>query len=113
MSTRCNVLIKNQREQTHVLYCHWDGYPKCVGVQLEKFFKYCNDSVVTSVDACARFINDMNSSYEMNMCIAPDIDYLYTIDIDNRTIQCERVAVRGEKTLVYLAQFGEEVASQY
>ena len=40
MSTRCNVVIKDQHEQQIILYRYCDGYPEGVAPTLDKFCEW-------------------------------------------------------------------------
>lgn len=91
MSTRGNIIIKNKTEQV-ILYHHHDCYPEGVGLDLLrkvypklKDTKYYNDVE----DIANALIKDKeDDEYELTTCIHGDIEYLYEIDTDNKTIKC-------------------------
>lgn len=91
MSTRCNIIVKNKTEQA-ILYHHHDGYPEGVGVALLtkvtpllKDNRYYND-VEDIVNALIKDKDD--DEYEYTAALHGDIEYLYEIDTDAKTIKC-------------------------
>ena len=89
MATRSNVVITNNKGEKFYLYHHYDGYPSGVGAKLNKVFK--RSSNFRSANECANFINTIDHSYEHTANLHNDIEYLYTINIDTNTIQCQKV----------------------
>lgn len=94
MSTRCNVIIRQQGVQV-VLYHHHDGYPEGVGMDLiERFGKNFRDEkahVLSLSYAVNALIKDQNDEYEWCLRLHGDIEYLYTVDLERKTIVCEAV----------------------
>lgn len=95
MSTRCNILIKQQHLQV-CLYHHMDGYPEGVGMELAGIFK----KNFTAKEEKGRLlwfedvVNDLiknHKGYEYCAALHGDIEYLYTIDLDRKKIVCEEV----------------------
>ena len=98
MSTRCCVKVTrnfgepmtSDRIETVMLYHHHDGYPEGVGADLkkrsEKWPSYYGiwdiDSIVNSL------VKDPNDEYEVTVYDHTDIEYLYTIDCNHKTIKC-------------------------
>ena len=97
MSTRSNVLIRSQGQQV-VLYHHWDGYPKGFGkelceVLLPEFQR--EPKYILIEDVVNKLI--MRHSCEWTTNLHGDIEYLYTVDLDRRTITCEGVNNWGDR----------------
>lgn len=93
MSTRCNVVIKQSDDNYYVLYHHYDGYPNGVGRELPKLLERIDAGHASSPERLAKKINALDSSYEdeENGTIAPDIEYLYVIDLSDKKIRCYSV----------------------
>ena len=120
MSTRCCVKVVKKFNDDNVkevmIYHHHDGYPEGVGADLvnrskEKWDKYANgwdiDLIVNDL------VKDTDEEYEITCYNHVDIEYLYTIDCDNKDIKCN--AARWdmqEKDGEYISQsiIEEEVA---
>ena len=96
MSTRCCIkVVRNVGEAgigEVMLYHHHDGYPEGVGIDLKNRSKnwvsyydfWDMDQIVNSL------IKDQNDEYEFTGYDHTDIEYLYTIDCNNRTIKCNK-----------------------
>ena len=93
MSTRCNIIVKAKGNKI-TLYHHWDGYIEGVGQdlvnKLEPIFNsnnkcYWSDVVNMLVK------NKEDEGYERTSRIHGDIEYLYTIDTDKKTIKVQTV----------------------
>lgn len=91
MSTRCNIIVKSKSEEV-ILYHHHDGYPEGVGVALLnkvtpllKDNRYYND-VEDIVNALIKDKDD--DEYEYTSALHGDIEYIYEIDVDQKTIKC-------------------------
>lgn len=93
MSTRCNIIVKAKGNKI-TLYHHWDGYIEGVGQdlvnKLKPFFDsnnkcYWSDVVNMLVK------NKEDEGYEITSRIHGDIEYLYTIDTDKKTIKVQTV----------------------
>lgn len=99
MSTRCCVKVIKKFSDDKIaevmIYHHCDGYPEGVGVDLVNRSKKWGtgwqfkqerswniDNVVNSL------IKDENDRYEFTAYNHIDIEYLYTIDCDAKTIKC-------------------------
>ena len=93
MSTRCNLLIRHQGIQV-CLYHHHDGYPEGVGAELcEIFFDRFTkkDSAPFYLDGVVNSLIKNYQGYEWSSALHGDIEYLYTVDLERRTIICEEV----------------------
>ena len=107
MATRSNVVVINNKGDKEFIYHHYDGYPSGVGAELNKMFK--KNSTFGSVKECADHIKNSDFQYMATECLHADIDYLYTINIDDKTIKCEYVDNwEGLKIIndVFLVNFG-------
>lgn len=98
MSTRCNVIIKEQSDKFFQLYHHHDGYPEGVGMNLEEYMEIMPDECFTDGEKFADFLCDprLHDEYEYegtNICPHSDIEYLYIIDLQKREITCFRMKV--------------------
>ena len=110
MSTRCNVIIKDEYNKI-ILYRHSDGYPECVGIDLKDFVKgytdgsmrldamqssgwlilrgnaeYNNGNCRKSANNTDRFMGWKVGAYEPTTSIHGDILYLYVIDLKQRKL---------------------------
>lgn len=94
MSTRCNVIIRKDGNQV-VLYHHWDGYPEGVGYDLvERFRKNFQPGQPewTMAGVVNMLIKDKeDQGYEWTTRLHGDIEYLYTVDLNRKTITCDDV----------------------
>ena len=91
MSTRCNIIIKKFTNEV-VLYHHYDGYPRGVGIDLVRMFEddFKKSSKIYIDDVVNKLIkNEDDKGYEWTTGLHGDIEYLYTIDCDAKTITCE------------------------
>lgn len=104
MSTRCNILFKDGKEKLW-FYRHSDGYPEHTGKDLLAFVQnYSNGLYRTNIGQSAGHLiirghneyKDYNydwkvGAYEPTTGQHGDIDFLYTIDLDKRTLVCKDV----------------------
>lgn len=111
MSTRCNVVIKDSFGDELIFYRHSDGYPEGVKDSLNEFLNMVKSGEIRDnvVQASGHLIlighreykkdglldsNYMRwkvGAYEPTTQIHEDIEYLYTIDLENRTITTREV----------------------
>lgn len=96
MSTRCNVIVKENDGKFFQLYHHHDGYPEGVGVDLEEYIKQMDDDCLVDGKKFVDFLCDPkhDDEYEYegtNVCPHSDIEYLYIIDLQKREISCFHV----------------------
>lgn len=106
MSTRCNVVITDDCDRELWFYRHSDGYPSGVQETLHKFMKYVQDGLIRdNVSQASGWLiiighaeyeykepdrgpfNWKVGSYEPTMCMHGDIDYLYWVDLKEKTIK--------------------------
>lgn len=97
MSTRCNLIIKKGSQKVQ-LYRHCDGYPEGAGADIANMVKmdFVNDKIAPETFARTIDIlegnplyNNYGFEYEEGIgAIHGDIEYLYTIDLNERTIEC-------------------------
>lgn len=106
MGTRANIIIKDETNKL-IFYRHSDGYPECCGEDLKAFVQgYVNGSMRDNVMQSAGhlilrghneykndgLLDDYKSwkvgAYEPTTDIHGDIDYLYEIDLKEKTITC-------------------------
>ncbi len=116
MSTRANILIKDEDGMLY-FYRHSDGYPESTGEDLKEFVKgYQTGAMRLDLGQSAGWLiirghkeyfgenqtftgspNPLDRSYgwkvgayEPTTDIHGDIDYLYTIDLENKILSCAR-----------------------
>lgn len=120
MSTRANFLIKdNYSEQW--FYRHSDGYPSGVSESLKEFVSMLNDgSIRDNVSQGGSWLilighNEYKNNgsldhafnkwkvgaYEVTDGQHGDIDYLYTIDLANKTVSIKRIYTKQVDTYTY------------
>lgn len=90
MSTRGNIKVIS-KDVTFWLYHHHDAYPEGVGMDLLKKFRnsFLRGDFVYAQDIVNRLIKDpKDDEYEITTGMHGDIEYLYEIDCDNKTIKC-------------------------
>ena len=124
MSTRCNVIIKD-RCQELVFYRHSDGYPKVVLPSLEKFLGLVKEGRIRdNVEQASGWLIRLGATeykvpenptlnsdyqdwkvgaYEPSVGIHGDVDYIYVVDLHEKTIQYEG---KGS-SFVYLGQYSD------
>lgn len=116
MSTRANIVVKSGREKL-IFYRHSDGYPEGTMPLLEKFLKEIKlgnirDNVSQASGWLIEFgrqeMLEQESEFkklypnyagygwkvgfiEPTTCIHGDIEYLYTIDLEKKTIKVKSV----------------------
>lgn len=103
MSTRCNIVIKKSVKNGNSvvtdyqqIYHHHDGYPNCVGKELQEFAhkQFIGDLFMqqTPFDFATK-LNETDKSYvlEDEICLHGDIEYLYIIDLNRMEIKCYKV----------------------
>lgn len=88
MSTRCNIVVKNKDKETFI-YHHHDGYPEGVGADLEDLLSRCERD--NDFENLVNKVLDIDGGYELTTGIHGDIEYLYTITLDNDSciLKCE------------------------
>lgn len=107
MSTRCNVIIKNDASERNsesiILYHHHDGYPEGVGEELKKVLAqgtFSDKSELSEV-----LVGDYDG-YEVEDGLAGDIEYLYTISLNQRQLKCQSINILTDETkLVFIERF--------
>ena len=91
MSTRCNIIVKSKSEEV-ILYHHHDGYPEGVGVELlmKVYPKLHDNHYYNDVeDIVNMLIKDKDDDeFEYTTALHGDIEYIYEIDVDQKTIKC-------------------------
>lgn len=92
MSTRCNVIVKTKFDKIW-LYHHHDGYPEGVGQDLVNRFKekFEKDEKIWWSDVVNALVKDTKDNYEVTDGEHGDIEYLYTIDCDKKTICWQKI----------------------
>ena len=96
MSTRASIKIQ-QGGRAIYLYHHFDGYPEYVGVALKNFTRRLKGEewhFETLATLIAKDIKILDDFYEVAYGIHPDVDYVYVIDCDKRTLRCFRHHLR-------------------
>lgn len=103
MSTRCNVIVKTKFDKIW-LYHHHDGYPEGVGQDLINRFKdkFEKTGQIWWSDIINELVKDQNDEYEVTNGEHGDIEYLYTIDCDKKTICWQKIDAEWLKESVNL-----------
>jgi hypothetical protein len=115
MSTRANIIIKDQYDKLF-FYRHSDGYPEGTLPTLEKFLNYVKEGhirdnvgqaagwlILIGAEEYAEYRKDVSNlcapdfdhdfngwkagAYEITTGIHGDIEFLYIIDLDKKTIE--------------------------
>ncbi len=119
MSTRCCVKVVQKFgdiTKECMLYHHHDGYPEGVGRDLKDRFKpevQAFSRYTWDIDEIAnKLIKDQDDEYEYTAYNHTDIEYLYTIDCNAKTIKCNEVQWIYEDengNVVDKSEIGDEV----
>ena len=94
MSTRCDIIIKDDRTKTVYkelkLYHHHDGYPEYMGKFLiEEVIPELKHPYITGIDIANFLIkHPKDDEFELTVGEHFDIEYRYTIDLATREIKC-------------------------
>lgn len=92
MSTRCCVKVVQKFgdiTKECMLYHHHDGYPEGVGKDLKNRFETTESKYSWDIDTIVNdLIKDNQDEYEYTAYDHSDIEYLYTIDCNKKTIKC-------------------------
>lgn len=109
MSTRANIVVTDESKDEIWFYKHSDGYPEGIMPLLEEFLGYVKDGKIRDnieqasgwlialgqkeYEVSIEHLNEKNNSYSWKVgSIEPsigqhgDIEYLYTIDLESKTI---------------------------
>ena len=81
MSTRCNIIVKKGSDKQYV-YHHCDGYINGVGKELKDFLKTVYKPDFYIIDELILQLALWDNSYKPCDSIHGDIEYLYTVEID-------------------------------
>lgn len=93
MSTRCDIIITDNRHRVIKLFHRQDGYPQGVG-------KFLVDNILPELDKpnfgvneVANFLvkNREDEDYMITAGEHPDIEYRYYINVDSKEIKCQQV----------------------
>jgi hypothetical protein len=103
MGTRCNIKVTDGHDELW-FYRHWDGYPSAVEPSLEPLMdKLKEGKLRTNVGQFAGWLTILGhqeagkpelgegwkcGNYEPTTGEHGDIEYLYTIDLKNKTLHC-------------------------
>lgn len=120
MSTRCCVKVieswgEGEAKITRecMLYHHHDGYPEGVGHDLKRRFVPGDTKYPWDIDTIVNdLIKDPDDEYEFTALDHTDIEYLYTIDCNAKTIKCNKcrwVFEDEHGNVVDKSEIGEEV----
>lgn len=96
MSTRCNIIIKDKYNEFW-LYHHHDGYPEGVGADLTKRMNSAFEKDLDLSDVVNMLIKDIDDEYEITTGEHGDIEYLYKIDVDRKTLSYQAVSHHWEE----------------
>lgn len=92
MSTRAHVIIRKSGQEDQFVYHHCDGYPDGVGSELDEVFRNSNYS---DTNDAVKALEEYDSQYRIDDNIHGDEEYLYLVDLDNKTITCYEVWKNG------------------
>lgn len=114
MSTRANIkIIKG--DYTVWLYHHHDGYPTYLGAFLLWRFLDKLENSMNYLDLC-KVVNSLikdkvDDEFEYTTGMHGDIEYLYELNLDNRTLKCFEASFIEEKDEYgfYKHEIGEEL----
>lgn len=109
MSTRCNIVLKTGRRffKDIYLYHHHDGYPEGVGADLVERLKD-HFTGLRVEDIANKLVKDLDDEYEITTCLHGDIEYLYVIDEEDKSLYYKPVDF-GWDDDGYWQRFGKKV----
>ena len=89
MSTRANIILEEMGNHLW-LYHHCDGYQSYLGDTLMKFMvtKHKKDYADIYDIANELFKDNYDTGFELTSQRHGDIEYMYIINIENKTIEC-------------------------
>lgn len=91
MSTRCNVIVKAGNQEI-MFYHHCDGYPDGVGIDLaERMERVMENKWHDADDFLDDLVKDADYNFSTVCGLHGDIDYLYKVDYNAKTIICHPV----------------------
>lgn len=101
MSTRCNIIIENNSIVPRVwLYRHMDGYPECTGSKLKNFMKKVKST--NNKEVAYELLREgeeeyadnkyRTGAYEITDGMHGDIEYLYTLNLVDKTVHTEKIS---------------------
>lgn len=96
MSTRCNIIINKDKERIW-LYHHCDGYPEYMGCVLRDYINKLDKLNPYAIFDDLIFDKAIDDGFEATIGLHFDIEYLYLIDTDKRTVEC------------YMRRFGDGI----
>jgi hypothetical protein len=117
MSTRANILVKDE-DTTQWFYRHSDGYPSVTAQSLQQFIQMLvNDEIRNNVSQGSPWLivlghreyNEMNldmykwkvGAYEITDRQHYDIEWLYIIDMNKKTVKVSKLYPKKSKTMSY------------
>lgn len=125
MSTRANIILKTAGSSDVWLYHHWDGYPSCLGHNLMVFLKANGNNANMWYNINTSLANDLiknkginDDGYELTHGQHGDIEYLYEVDTDAKTITAyavefwERTDGVAPKHELFSARYDSEVGAE-
>ena len=84
MSTRSNIIIKHNNETVKTLYKHHDGYIAGVGIDLIRYLVRLKTYIPMEPKD---LLSVLPNKYQITTCVHGDIEYLYTIDLNQDNIK--------------------------
>lgn len=90
MATRSNIIIKDAEGLKAIIYHHFNGSPKGVGAELQMFLRHITDDENNPTNL-AEFICAQDKEYIPRNIINDDIDYLYTINTETKTLHYQDI----------------------
>lgn len=92
MSTRCHTIVTKGNKKAY-LYRHYDGYPSSAGQDLKNFIRDDFDEIDgMSVNDFAVELHNYEEFFEFeNDSVHGDEDYIYFVNLSDRTIKTYRV----------------------
>lgn len=110
MSTRCNIIIRDDNCRQFILYRHCDGYKEETFEHLKKFIKTSNYySAAHLVNNLIRLnLGDGYFPYEITDSIHGDIEYLYIIDLKSKYIRVENFGINENNSVCETFYYNKE-----
>lgn len=114
MSTRCNIVIKDDYGSELWFYRHSDGYPECAGESLKEFCQgYASGKLRNNVEQSSGWLilhrheeykkygyDWKVGAYEPSVGQHGDIEFLYTIDLGGKFLEVKDVYSGGKTELM-------------
>lgn len=103
MSTRANIILQSGTMKKY-LYRHCDGYPEITLASLQRFLRQVEAKEIENISEVEEYLIDFGrreyeksglhncyGAYEPTTGLHGDIEYLYIIDLNEKSIEVKKI----------------------